>query len=402
MPPGHTPSSPRPAPSRAALTPSLRLMLSVAGAAVVCAALVVRFVTAAPATGPSSAAPAARPDAAARAERPALTVNVARLRPATLPIRLAANGNLMAWQEALIGSEANGLRLAEVKADVGDTVRRGQVLATFAADTVEAELAQRRAEVAQAEVALAEATANARRGRALQESGAMSTQQIQQYVAAERGAQARLEAARAVEAGQALRLRQTRLLAPDDGIVSARTATVGSVVPAGQELFRMIRGGRLEWRAEIAAADLARVRPGQRVRVMLVSGESLEGRVRVVAPAVDTATRNGLVYVDLPRHPAARAGTYAQGEFELGDSTAMTLPRAAVQVRDGLHHVMRIGAGDRVAPVRVRVGRQIADLVEILDGLARTDRVVASGAAFLGDNDLVRVVEAAPHAPATR
>ena len=60
---------------------------------------------------------------------------------------------------------------------------------------------------------------------------------------------------------QQLRLRQTRVLAPDNGVISARSATVGAVLPAGQELFRLIRQGRLEWRAEVAAADLARLKP---------------------------------------------------------------------------------------------------------------------------------------------
>ncbi|WP_431286327.1 efflux RND transporter periplasmic adaptor subunit [Roseateles chitinivorans] len=365
------------------MTPSLKLTLSVAAAALLCAALAVKFV------GPSAAAsePATGPH-----ETPALAVAAARLRPATLPIRLSANGNVTAWQEALIGSEANGLRLTDVKVNVGDEVRRGQVLATFSADTVSAELAQRRAEVAQAAVALAEAAANAQRAQALQESGALSTQQIQQYEAAARSAQARLDAARAVEQSQSLRLTHTRVLAPDDGVISARAATVGSVVPAGQELFRMIRGGRVEWRAEIAAPDLVRLKPGQRVRVTLVNGEAVDGRVRMVAPSVDMLTRNGLVYVDLPRHHAARAGTYAHGDFDLGSSAAMVLPRSAVQMRDGLHQVMRIDDKDRVAQARVRVGRQTGDMVEILEGLARADRVVASGGAFLGDNDLVRIV----------
>ncbi len=360
----------------------LKLMLAVTGAAVVCAVVAVRFVTASPA----SDAPATR------TEKPALAVTTARLRTATLPHRLTAHGNVMAWQEASVGSESNGLRLTEVRVHVGDQVRRGQVLATFAADTVEAELAQRRAEVAQAAAALAEAAGNAQRARALQDSGAMSTQQIQQSLMAERAAQARLDAARAVERSQALRLTQTRVLAPDDGIVSARTATVGAVVPAGQELFRLIRGGRLEWRAEVSAADLARLQAGQTARVTLASGEAVEGRVRIVAPSVDTATRNGIAYVDLPRHAAARAGTYARGEFHLGSSAASTLPRAAVQMRDGLHHVMRVDAAERVTLTRVRVGRQSGDELEILEGLSASDRVVASGGAFLGDRDRVRVV----------
>ena len=173
--------------------------------------------------------------------QPALSVAVTTLRPATLPIRLSANGNIMAWQEAIIGNETDGLRLASVEVNVGDVVRRGQVLATFAPGTLSAELARSRAVVAEAEAALAEAKGNAQRARRLQATGAMTAQQIQQYLTSERTAQARLEAAQADERTQQFRMAQTQVLAPDDGVISARSATVGAVLPAGQELFRQIR-----------------------------------------------------------------------------------------------------------------------------------------------------------------
>ena len=190
--------------------------------------------------------------------KPALTVTVTQLQPASLPVLLAANGSIAAWQEAIVGTEANGLRLADVKVNVGDVVKRGQVLATFAPDTVNADLAQTRAAVAEAEANAAEAAANAQRARDLQPTGALSAQQTNQYLTAERTAQARLEAQRAAAKVQQLRLQQTQVLAPDSGVISARSATVGAVLPAGQELFRLIRGGRLEWRAEVPSAEMVR------------------------------------------------------------------------------------------------------------------------------------------------
>lgn len=322
-----------------------------------------------------------------------LTVAVTGLQPATFPIRVYGNGNIVAWQETIIGSEANNLRLIDVKVDVGDRVHRGQTLATFAADTVEAELAQSRAAVAEADAALSEAAANARRARGLQESGAMSARQIQQNVTAERTAQARLDAARAVERMQKLRLAQTRISALDDGVISARAATVGGVVPTGQELFRLIRGGRLEWRAEVAATDMIKLEPGQKVRVTPAGGDVIEGRLRVLSPVIDTQTRNGLAYVDIPPSDTARAGMFARGEFILGADRVMTLPQSAVQVREGFSYVMRVGPDSRVIRTKVTPGRRSGDRVEILGGLDAAHRVVVSAAAFLGDGDLVRVVE---------
>ena len=97
--------------------------------------------------------------APAKAVKPALTVTVVTPLQQRLKQTLPANGSLAAWQEAVVGAEANGLAIAEVRAQVGDMVRRGQVLATLQTGTV-------RAELAQAEASLAEATANAAEARA--------------------------------------------------------------------------------------------------------------------------------------------------------------------------------------------------------------------------------------------
>ncbi|MEO6408451.1 MAG: efflux RND transporter periplasmic adaptor subunit [Burkholderiaceae bacterium] len=334
------------------------------------------------------------------APRAALSVTTTQLQRLTLPLRFTANGSIAAWQEASIGTEANGLRLAEVRVNVGDVVKRGQVLATFAPDTVQAEVAQSRAALAEAEGLLAEAALTAQRARDLQPSGALSAQQINQYLTAERTAKARLDAQRAIAQAQQLRLRQTRVMAPDAGVISARSATVGAVLPAGQELFRMIRQGRLEWRAEVTAVDMTKVRPGMPVKLTPASGVTIAGTVRMVAPTVDPQTRNGLVYVDLPRTEGARAGMFARGEFEVGSAEGWTLPQSAVLLRDGFSHVLKVDADSKVAQAKIGVGRRLGERIEIVSGLTPTDRVVATGGGFLGDGDTVRVIAPGPAATA--
>ena len=339
--------------------------------------------------------------------KPALTVNTVSPQRATLPLQVPANGNIVAWQEAIVGAESNGFRLAEVRVNVGDRVQRGQVLATFVADLARADVAQSRAAVAEAEATQAEATSNAQRARDLQASGALSAQQINQYLTGERTAAARLDAVRAAARVQQLRLGQTQVLAPDAGVISARMATVGAVVPAGQELFRLIRQGRLEWRAEVAATDLAAVQPGQVVRITPSGGAPVVGRVRMVAPTVDAATRNGLVYVDVPAEigkgasspTGLKAGMFARGEFEIGSSAAMTLPQTAVLLRDGFSYVYQVGTDAKVRQLKVVVGRRLGERIEVVSGLDASAKVVASGAGFLADGDTVRVVDSAP-APA--
>ena len=338
--------------------------------------------------------------------KPALTVTTTQPQVSKIPFVISANGNIAAWQEASIGNEIGGLRLTEVKVDVGNVVERGQVLAIFSSDTVQADLAQARAAVAEAEAMLAEAKANAQRARNLQTKGMMSEQQVNQYLTAELTAQARLEAQRANIEMQQLRLKQTQILAPDYGVISSRSATVGAVLPTGQELFRMIRQGRLEWRAEVTSSELASLKPGMRAWVTSANGIAIKGTVRKVAPTVDAQTRNGLVYVDLPSPGSIKAGMFARGEFEIGGGRGLTLPQSAVQLRDGFSYVLSVGADSKVTETKISVGRRVGDRIEITDGLDALARVVAAGGGFLADGNTVRVVEVAtvksPVKPAVR
>ena len=354
------------------------------------AALAVATALAALAQAPCAMAEDKKPAAA----KPSLTVTTVRPQKTSLPIRLTANGNVAAWQEAIISSESNGLRLSDVKVNVGDVVAKGEVLAVFAPETPQADVAQAKAALMEAEAAAAEAKANAERARSIQDTGALSAQQISQYTTAEATAQARAASAKAMLASAELRLRYTRVVAPDAGVISARSATVGAVAGPGTELFRMIRQGRLEWRAEVTAADLRNIRIGGNAVVKAANGSELTGKVRMVAPTIDPQTRSALVYVDLPpnngKQAPFKAGMFATGQFELGASDALTVPQQAITVRDGFSYVFRLNQDQRVSQVKVQPGRRIGDRIEVLSGLAPDAQIVAAGAGFLNDGDLVR------------
>lgn len=340
------------------------------------------------------------------AAKPALTVSTVQPLQTSLPIRLTANGNIAAWEEASIGSELSGLRLNEVRVNVGDVVVAGQVLATFAGESVEADVAQARAVLMEAQANATDAMANAGRARALRASGALSAQEVNQYLTTEKTAKAKFEAARAMLDVQNLRLRHLRVIAPDSGVISDRKATVGTVTNAGAELFRMIRKGRLEWRAEVTSTELGKLKAGTAALVTAANGTQLKGQVRMIAPTVNPQDRAALVYVDLPaamdNEAPAKVGMYAKGEFDLGTSTALTVPQQAVIMRDGFSYVFRLNPGNRVSQLKIRTGRRIGEQVEVMDGLTPDAALVASGAGFLNDGDLVRVVEGAkPIIPAT-
>lgn len=331
------------------------------------------------------------------APKPALTVTTVQPSQAALPIRLTANGTITAWQEAIIGSESSGLKLTEVRVNVGDTVKRGQVLATFSQTTTKADVAQARASLMEAEANAADAQNNAERAKTLETTGALSTQQINQYLTTAQTAKARAEAARATLEVQQIRLTQTDVVAPDDGVISARSATVGAVIGAGTELFRMIRQGRLEWRAEVTSEELGRINIGTPVTLRAANDSEVSGKVRMIAPTVDPNNRAALVYVDLAPTAAkvapVRAGMFASGSFELGKSNAIIVPQQCVVIRDGFSYVFRLNADKRVTQVKIVPGRRLDDRIEIVDGLAPDAVIVQSGAGFLNDGDLVHVVQ---------
>ena len=331
--------------------------------------------------------------AASAGPKPSLTVTVAQPERSSLPIRLQANGNITAWQEASVGAELNGLRLASVAVNVGDVVRKGQVLAEFARETTQADSLQSRASLMQAEASFENAKADADRARSIQDSGALSASQVAQYLTQEKVARAQLEAAKAVLSATEVRLGNTKVLAPDDGVISARGATVGAVVSAGQELFRLVRQSRLEWRGEVTPSEVGRISKGQQVKVTAATGLEIAGQVRAIAPSADPQTRNILVFVDLPRNDELKAGTFAKGFFELGQSEALTVPSESIVVRDGSNYVFVIDPQNKASQRKVQTGRRVGERVEVLEGVKADEPVAVQGAGFLNEADLVKVVK---------
>lgn len=337
------------------------------------------------------------------AQKTALTVTVVSPQQQNWKQTFTANGNIAAWQEVVIGSELSGQRLTRVNVNVGDEVRRGQVLAEINSETIRADLAAAKASYAEAQAVLTDAITNNKRIQQLKNTGAISAQEATQYQTSQATAQAKLDAARAQIESNQLRLAQTRVVSPDNGVISARTATVGSLAQTGQELFRLIRDHRLEWRAEVTTADLYKLKQGMTAHIISPdpAQPAVTGKVRMIAPVIDPQTRYGLVYVDISTTQAVRMGMFVKGEFDLGQKPALTVPQTALLLRDGFSYVFTVNDKNRVTQQKVNVGRRLGDRVEILD-LAPNVKVVSSGTGFLADGDLVSIAKDIPDTPLTK
>jgi len=269
---------------------------------------------------------------ATAASRPALTVRTTALREDKWARTIAANGSIVPWQETIISAQVQGLRIAEVKVSIGDYVQRGDVLVT-----------------------------------------------LDNFIRTGNGTDAP----------------QSRIVAPDSGIISAANANVGSMPQSGTELFRLIRKGRMEWRPELTAEELMLLRKGMSAEIELGEGRFIKGTVRAISPSVNMQTRYGYALVALPDSDGIVAGAFARGTFDIsgGRKTLHTLPQSAVMQRGSMAYVLVVGADNRVHERAVTIGQRNGDRVQIREGLKADEPVVESGGSFLTEGDVVQIVK---------
>src|SRR5690606_391104 len=223
----------------------------------------------------------------------AVTLAPAQMRP--IQRTVVVSGPVAAYEEMQLGVEISGARVTALNVDVGQQVRAGQVLLELDHRSLDSELRQAQAALSEAEAGVELARANLARGELLVKDRYISASQLDELRAARTQAQARRNTARAARDAAQLRRDFAELRAPDDGVISARLVQPGQVVAAGTALLRLIRDGRLEWRAELAADDLALVEPGATVQLPSREG-TITGRIRAVSPGVDSRTRTGTIH----------------------------------------------------------------------------------------------------------
>jgi len=347
-------------------------------------------------------------------------VSVAKVDEAEFTETVAVSGSLVPRDEILVAPEVEGIRVLELMVDEGDHVKKGDVLATLVQESLDAQLAQYDAAVARADAAisraksqiveaearLVEAKAAFERAKPLKNSGYLSQSTYDQREAAATSAQAQLVAARdglrlaeaeksQVEAQRrelVWRRSNAKVTAPEDGLVSRRTARVGGMASAVAEpMFHIIARGEIELDAEVLETELAKVAAGQRARVSVAGAGEVDGTIRLVSPEVDKATRLGRVRIFLGDDPRLRIGSFARGTIDTAQGHGLAVPSSAV-VFDGDGASVQVVIDGRVKRRSIKTGLQSAGLIEVREGLAQGDVVVARAGTFLSDGDAVRPV----------
>jgi RND family efflux transporter MFP subunit len=189
-----------------------------------------------------------------------------------------------------------------------------------------------------------------------------------------------------------LRLGYTDILAPQAGVISRRTARIGALASsAADPLFRIVAKGEIELDAEIPEVFLPRLSTGMTARIDVAGLKPREGKVRLISPEVDRATRLGRVRIFIGDDPALRVGSFARGTIDTASSNGLGVPATAVMNRDQ-GPIVQIVKDGRVETRKVATGMASGGKVEILDGLQEGDLVVIRSGTLLREGDSVRPV----------
>jgi RND family efflux transporter MFP subunit len=308
--------------------------------------------------------------------------NVAVVEEQTLQAGPEVSGTLRARRAASIRAEVAGAVL-EVAAQAGERVKAGQLLARVDDTALADALLAARLGVTAARNGLSVARSNADRSRTLADAGASSSQQAEQ-------ADAALEAARAVLADAEARLAQaallagkTRVRAPFAGVVSERQVSPGDVVAPGAPLFTVIDPAQLELEAAVPAANAGEVTAGAHVQFRVTGfGAGFDGKVDRLNPAVDAATGQVRLYVNVPNEDGKLlAGLYAEGRIATRRQTAPSAPESAVDGSTQPPTVMRVAGGKvEKVPVEVVLRDDVAGAVAFASGVRPGDVLVLGSA----------------------
>ncbi|MGL4490964.1 MAG: efflux RND transporter periplasmic adaptor subunit [Rhizobiaceae bacterium] len=356
---------------------------------------------------------------AAKQKAPAVSVVVASTRE--IIEKLPVTGTVMSREEVSVGADVSGLLVTELNADIGDMVKKGDVLARLDTAALLTQLAQFEAQEAQnlaskaqneaqiidAEIGVRQAQESFDRAKKLAKSGVAATASLdtarnsldsanaklntaQQGLAAV-AAQAKLISAQKTELN--LRIEKADVKAPADGLVLSRNAQLGAVVSgAGGPLFRIAWTGKFEVVADVPEVTLSRVKAGAATEFVVTGiDEPLVGSVRLIGPEIMSATRLGKVFLTLPENAGIKPGAFARGEIELVRRTAISVPESALLYREKEAYLQVVKNGV-VESRGVVSGARAGGFVEISKGLAEGEDVVARAGTFIANGDEVTAV----------
>jgi RND family efflux transporter MFP subunit len=334
--------------------------------------------------------------AAAKAHEPPAVprVTVMRARPGAIANAVAITGIISAKNDLPIGAEGEGGRITAVLVEVGQHVRRGQVMARVEPQVAESQVAAATAALEEAHASAAAAQAELARAERARDS--FSVEELERRRTAARTAQARVNVTTAQEHEAHTRWSRTQVVAPSDGTVLTRNAEVGQIASAGSgALFHLAQDGEIEMRGQVAEQDMPRLRIGQKTEVFVAGvATPYVGQVWQLGAVIDAQSRLGSVRVALPKTDSnLRPGAFARASVTADSSPGVLLPQTALLSEASQSYVLVVDRESHVQRRAVTVAGARGGGLLVSSGLKQNDRVVVTAGAFLRDGERVAAID---------
>ena len=331
---------------------------------------------------------------AAEVVLPAITVTKVVTR--MVEDHVLASGLIAPVEQVSVVPLVEGQPIETLSADVGDTVAAGQVLAKLSTATLVLQQSQLTASLAAAQSNAAEAKRTALRTAALLSQGAASNAANDQAQAALTAADAQVTSVQAQLDTITLQIARTEVKSPVAGLITARNAQIGAIASSqAGPMFVITRDGALELRADVSEADLPRIQQGQTATITLAAGTApLTGKLTLVEPSIDLATRLGRARITLDMPDQVRAGMFAEADILVASRSAIAVPVTAVG-SEGQETTVMTGKDGVVHRTVITTGIRDGGWVEVVSGLAEGDQIVAKAGAFVTEGDKINPISAA-------
>ncbi len=350
---------------------------------------------------------------------PAATVVDAAVR--SVAASVAINGSLVARETVAVTPQVTGYQITDVKVDVGDRVKAGDVLVTVDKAPLKAKLAQADASLAAAKAAAQQSQSQINGQQASYDQAQSVLSRAERLVKSGAGTQATLDDARAgvattgaslqaardalasanaqiqqAEATRndaALQLDRTDIVSPVGGVVATRNADIGQMaMNTSSSLFTLIRNGTVEFDGTIIETAIPSIRVGQEATVDPAGFPSRVGTVRLISPNVDPATRLGTIKISVDDDAGLPIGIYAKAVVETAKRDAVTVPLSAVIPELEGSTVQVVANDGTLSVVKVTTGIVDKGFIEITDGIGAGTTVVAKSGPFFRDGMKIRPV----------
>ena len=350
---------------------------------------------------------------------PTISVLTAESKP--IDEQLNVTGSFAAGETVLVLPQIEGLAITDFTAEIGDTVKKGQVLAHLNGQTIDLQIQQTNAVLArnklsidqaqntidQSTISRTKADLDLQRSKKLRTTGVETQQSLDQFQAAFdlanaqlNGANLALEGAKTDLLGTQVQLdtlnlnkSRTEIKAPVDGYIADRQLQIGGIASGSKPpLFSIVQDSRIELLAEIPESDLPRVKVGQKASISINGlAKPVMGEVSLIAPQENQQTRIGIAHVAVENDTRIALGTFGRAIITLAAGEGVALPLTAVTFSDNGPTVQIVKNG-KVEVRKVNTGLVGTDVIEITLGVAAGETFVARAGSFVRDGDAVTPV----------